>query len=142
MPEWSLQLKVELETTNMQEVFSMQALVDIYNINGTANKAGTVKNVVEAVLCYDGHTKQALFAVTSLGKQDMILGYTWLKEHNPEINWTTNSANNNPEAAKFPPFMEEEPNLDTIPAPHAPPPGSRFPSKFDHIEAFLEDDHM
>ncbi|KNZ78247.1 hypothetical protein J132_01226, partial [Termitomyces sp. J132] len=28
------------------------------------------------------------FAVTSLGKQDMILGFTWLHEHNPEINWT------------------------------------------------------
>ncbi|KAG5640376.1 hypothetical protein DXG03_008883, partial [Asterophora parasitica] len=28
MPKWSLQLKVELETTNMQEVLSVQALVD------------------------------------------------------------------------------------------------------------------
>jgi hypothetical protein len=29
------------------------------------------------------------FAVTSLGKQDIILGFTWLQEHNPEINWQT-----------------------------------------------------
>ncbi|KAG6882323.1 hypothetical protein C0995_014986, partial [Termitomyces sp. Mi166 len=30
----------------------------------------------------------AIFAVTSLGKQDMILGFTWLQEHNAEINWS------------------------------------------------------
>jgi hypothetical protein len=29
------------------------------------------------------------FAVTSLGKQDIILGLTWLHEHNPKINWET-----------------------------------------------------
>ena len=28
-------------------------------------------------------------AVTSLGKQDIILRFTWLQEHNPEINWQT-----------------------------------------------------
>jgi hypothetical protein len=27
--------------------------------------------------------------VTSLGKQDVILGLTWLHEHNPEIDWET-----------------------------------------------------
>jgi hypothetical protein len=27
--------------------------------------------------------------VTSLGKQDVILGLTWLCKHNPEINWET-----------------------------------------------------
>jgi hypothetical protein len=29
------------------------------------------------------------FAVTSLGKQDVILGLTWLREHNPKIDWET-----------------------------------------------------
>ena len=28
-----------------------------------------------------------LLAVSSLGKQNLILGYTWLKDHNPEVNW-------------------------------------------------------
>src|SRR5436190_9819246 len=27
--------------------------------------------------------------MTSLGKQNFIIGYTWLKEHNPEVNWET-----------------------------------------------------
>jgi len=30
-----------------------------------------------------------LLAVSNLGKQSMILGYTWLKDHNPEVNWQT-----------------------------------------------------
>ena len=29
------------------------------------------------------------FAVSSLGKQDIILRFTWLQEHNPEIDWWT-----------------------------------------------------
>jgi len=27
-----------------------------------------------------------LLAVSNLRKQSMILGYTWLKDHNPEVN--------------------------------------------------------
>jgi len=26
-------------------------------------------------------------AISSLEKQNLILGYTWLKDHNPEVNW-------------------------------------------------------
>ena len=29
------------------------------------------------------------FVVTNLGKQDIILGFTWLEEHNPKIDWQT-----------------------------------------------------
>ena len=29
------------------------------------------------------------FAVTNLGKQDIILGFTWLREHNLGIDWWT-----------------------------------------------------
>ena len=29
------------------------------------------------------------FAVTNLRKQDIILRFTWLQEHNPEIDWQT-----------------------------------------------------
>uniref|UniRef100_A0A0W0FB41 Reverse transcriptase-rnase h-integrase n=1 Tax=Moniliophthora roreri TaxID=221103 RepID=A0A0W0FB41_MONRR len=30
-----------------------------------------------------------MFAVTSLGKQTVLLGYSWLEKHNSEINWQT-----------------------------------------------------
>jgi len=45
--------------------------------------------VVDVILRYRDHSKQVQFAVTGLGKQDAILGYTWLKEHNPEVDWVT-----------------------------------------------------
>ena len=45
--------------------------------------------VVDLILQYQQHAKQTLFAVTSLGKRDVILGYPWLRQHNPEINWQT-----------------------------------------------------
>jgi hypothetical protein len=41
------------------------------------------------LLHYQGHTEHVTFAVMCLGKENMILGLPWLKEHNLEINWTT-----------------------------------------------------
>ncbi|KNZ80451.1 hypothetical protein J132_05571, partial [Termitomyces sp. J132] len=59
--------------------------IPVYNVDGTLNEAGSICSVVDLVLCYQDHLEQAAFAVTGLGKQDMILGFTWLCEHNPEI---------------------------------------------------------
>jgi hypothetical protein len=42
-------------------------------------------------MSYNGHSECILLAVTQLGKQSMILGFTWLKKHNPEINFQTQS---------------------------------------------------
>jgi hypothetical protein len=33
--------------------------------------------------------KRTQLAVTRLGKQSLILGYNWLRNHDPEINWQT-----------------------------------------------------
>ncbi|KNZ75012.1 hypothetical protein J132_05302 [Termitomyces sp. J132] len=52
------------------------------------NEAGFICSIVNLVLRYQDHSEQAAFAVISLEKQDMILGFTWLHEHNPEIYWT------------------------------------------------------
>ena len=63
--------------------------VPVFNVDGTANTAGSISEVAELILRYEGHSERALFSVTRLGKQNMILGHTWLKEHNPELNWQT-----------------------------------------------------
>jgi hypothetical protein len=114
----SLHLKVELQTTDTGEVLATNALLDcratglfinteyvkwkwltvrnlarpilVYNVNGTLDEAGAISGIVDVVLQYKGHTERAQFAVTSLGKQDLILGYTWLREHNPEVDLQTN----------------------------------------------------
>jgi len=38
-------------------------------------------------LYYQTHTERVLLAVTSLGKQNLILGFPWLKDHNPKVDW-------------------------------------------------------
>src|SRR5277367_2155090 len=113
----SLKLKVELETTDTAEVKSVNVLVDcgatgefidrhyakscglrllklskpipVYNVDGTPNEAGFVTEVVDLILRYKNDSERTLFAVSSLGKQKVILGHSWLRKHNPEINWTT-----------------------------------------------------
>ncbi|KNZ74668.1 hypothetical protein J132_06423 [Termitomyces sp. J132] len=60
----------------------------VYNIDRMPNKAGTISSMVDLVLHYWNHMEHAVFAVTSLGRQDMILGFTWLWEHNSEVEWT------------------------------------------------------
>lgn len=44
---------------------------------------------MDVILHYKDHSEWAHLAVTDLRKQDVILGYTWLQEHNPEVNWNT-----------------------------------------------------
>jgi len=59
----------------------------MFNINGTANEAGQILEAVNMVLWYKTHSEQMLLTVSSLRKQDLILGYHWLKDHNSEVDW-------------------------------------------------------
>ena len=61
----------------------------VFNVDGSPNKAGQISEVVDIVLHYKTHSERMLLAVSNLGKQSMILSYTWLKDHNPEVNWQT-----------------------------------------------------
>ena len=63
--------------------------IPVYNVDGTPNENGAITEVADLILRFRGHTERATFAVTSLGNHDVILGFTWLEEHNPEINWQT-----------------------------------------------------
>jgi len=61
--------------------------IPVFNVDGSSNKAGQISEVVDVVLRYKTHSKRMLLAVSRLGKQNLILGYNWLKNHNPKINW-------------------------------------------------------
>jgi hypothetical protein len=63
--------------------------IPVFNVDGTANAEGSISEVAELLLRYNGHSERALFCVTSLGRQNLILGHTWLKDHNPEVDWRT-----------------------------------------------------
>ena len=112
----SLKLKVEIETTDTAEKKSVVALLDsgamgecidrnyaksqrfnllkltnpilVYNVDGSPNEIGSITEVVSLILRYKNHSEWTLFHVTSLGKQKLILGHSWLCKHNLEIDWT------------------------------------------------------
>ncbi|EJD44806.1 hypothetical protein AURDEDRAFT_24922, partial [Auricularia subglabra TFB-10046 SS5] len=63
----------------------------VYNADGSVN--GFIKEYVELLIKIrnaDGreHVEKRDFPVANLGgKQDLFLGYDWLVDHNPEIDW-------------------------------------------------------
>jgi len=111
----SLLLLVEIGTTDTSELHSVKALLDcratgrfidrdficskgmntwtllwnisVFNVDSSPNKAGQIMEVVDVVLHYKTHSERMLLAISGLGKQSLILGYNWLKDHNPKIDW-------------------------------------------------------
>jgi len=60
-------------------------------VDRTLNEAGSIREVVDMIMTYDRHSERILLTVTRLGKQSMILGFTWLDKHNLEIDFHTQS---------------------------------------------------
>ena len=60
--------------------------IPVHNIDGTLNEASSITEVVDLILWYKRHLESTLFAVTSLGKEKLILRHSWLCKHNPEVN--------------------------------------------------------
>ena len=113
----SIVLPIEISTTDTSEVYSVKALLDsgatgnfidkdfvcmkgistrsishpipVFKVNGSPNEAGQISEVVDIILRYKTHSERTLPAVSNLRKQSMILNYTWLKDHNLEVNWQT-----------------------------------------------------
>jgi len=53
----------------------------------TSNKAGQITEYVRAYVEIESHkTIQYLF-VTNLENKEMMIGYSYLYKHNPNINW-------------------------------------------------------
>src|SRR6266571_8914977 len=114
-----IMLPIHLKTTDTMEESSTEAMVDtgatgdfinqdfvthaklptcklsqpipVYNVDGTPNETRSIHEVVNVIMTYNQHSERILLAVTQLGKQSMILGFTWLDKHNPEINFCTRS---------------------------------------------------
>ena len=67
----------------------MEKPITARNMDGTRNKLGTITSYVELPLKINGRTRRTRLLVTGLGKQRIILGFPWLNEQNPDINWKT-----------------------------------------------------
>jgi len=58
----------------------------VFNVDSSPNEAGQISEVIDVLLRYKTHSERMLLAVSGLGKQSLILGYNWLKDHNPKVN--------------------------------------------------------
>ena len=59
----------------------------VFNMDSSCNSAGDVTHAVNITVDFLGHWEELRAKVTNLGKNSLILGYTWLKKHNPIIDW-------------------------------------------------------
>ena len=59
------------------------------NVDGTENKKGKITSFVDLELTINEKKMMTRLLITGLGKQKIILGFPWLNEHNPDINWKT-----------------------------------------------------
>jgi hypothetical protein len=75
--------------TNQLTTRTLFIPIPVFNVDGTPNEAGLITEVVDLVQRYKNHLERSLFTVTSLGRQNLILGLPWLQKHKPKINWVT-----------------------------------------------------
>jgi len=59
----------------------------IQNIDGTLNREGTITHYIRLKLKAGESLEEREFLVTDIGPEDVIIGLSWLREHNPHVNW-------------------------------------------------------
>ena len=61
----------------------------VINADGTTNQGGRITHSVNGYLEIGSHKSRNRILITDLGNKDMIIGYSFLKRHNPEIDWAS-----------------------------------------------------
>jgi hypothetical protein len=69
------------------KVEPLAVAVPVYNVDSSLNKGGHITHVACMPLRVQDHAEIFSFAVTDTGKSNVIIGFNWLKQHNPEIDW-------------------------------------------------------
>ena len=59
------------------------------NVDGMENKHGRITHFTFVDLIIHERTTRTRLLISGLGKQKAILGFPWLNEQNPNINWKT-----------------------------------------------------
>src|SRR6202035_1661335 len=59
-----------------------------YNADDTLNSVA-ITHQAKLTCLIKGHVSTEWFFITDIGSKSMIIGMTWLRTHNPEIDWRT-----------------------------------------------------
>jgi hypothetical protein len=66
------------------------------NADGILNKQGVVTHKAVIDLGINRKEEPTLFFIAGLGKDNVILGLTWLRKHNPIVNWKEGTLRDRP----------------------------------------------
>ena len=67
--------------------YNLPTAIPVYNADGTPNSNGLISKFVTIELVIGEHSERLTLAVTKLSTHSIFLGFDWLKEHNPIIDW-------------------------------------------------------
>ena len=74
---------------NFISMMELKQPILVYKMDGTCNSVGLIIHEATLIMIHKGHRDKVMFEICDLGQDNLIIGYTWLKKHNPEINWNT-----------------------------------------------------
>jgi len=63
--------------------------IPVYNADGSHNSGGPICTIARMRLQIADHIEIRDFAITNMGKTDIIIGFDWLCKHNPMVDWCT-----------------------------------------------------
>ncbi|KAF8824205.1 hypothetical protein HHX47_DHR8000208 [Lentinula edodes] len=134
----ALFLNQDFATRNCIRCAPLHKPIDVFNIDGTPNRAGRITHFAHLALTVDSQERWMDFLITNLGGEDIILGLPWLQKVNPEIDWEKGRLSVKPPRVAIEEVQDEEisyPHLAAAntesPIPELPKPLAEPP----HIEA-------
>ena len=68
-------------------LLSLSKKIPVLNVDGTENQGGSIREYAEVTLKVQGRTCNVCLLATSLGRETVILGFPWLRQENPDIDW-------------------------------------------------------
>ena len=66
---------------------ALEELIKVFNVDRTQNKQGTITHYTELDLLIGEWIKKLRLYITRLGKQKVLLRFTWLQKENLDIDW-------------------------------------------------------
>jgi hypothetical protein len=87
--------------------------IPVRNIDGTNNRAGHITDYIDLIMTQGAKKVPTKFYVTNLGGDRAILGYPWLRDFNPDIDWPTGKLKG-PQVKIETPFYSRFPTIRRI----------------------------
>ena len=61
--------------------------IEVFNADGSRNRRSSIEEYAWLDIAVGDHTSRQACLITDLGKKDIFLGMSYLRKHNPEIDW-------------------------------------------------------